>query len=141
MNTEYPWNRKNAKYILNILYNNKGVYRSERYKDPIKGLIQVPCGKVNSEETSYQAVCRKTREEMGLHTAPVYLTTDKGFNCNLYTTDIGKRTPQWIEPSKNRPWTFYTWAEWKALTNQAELTLSLIIFKRDIRRVTCKKGK
>ncbi len=46
-----------------------------------------------------------------------------------------------MEPSKNRPWTFYTWAEWEVLANQAELTPSLITFKRDIRRVTNKKGK
>ncbi len=46
-----------------------------------------------------------------------------------------------MEPSKNRPWTFYTWAEWKVLINQAELTPSLVTFKRDIRRVTSKKGK
>jgi len=46
-----------------------------------------------------------------------------------------------MEPSKNRPWIFYTWAEWEVLANQAELTPSLITFKRDIRRVTSKKGK
>ena len=39
INIEYSWDRKDAKYILNILYNDKGVYRSERYKDPMKGLI------------------------------------------------------------------------------------------------------
>src|SRR6266511_1520862 len=31
--TEFPWNRKDAKYVLNVLYNDKGVYGSERYKD------------------------------------------------------------------------------------------------------------
>src|SRR6266498_1127006 len=46
-----------------------------------------------------------------------------------------------MELSKNGPWTFYTWAEWKVLANQAELTSSLITFKRDIRRIICKKGK
>ena len=46
-----------------------------------------------------------------------------------------------MEPSKNGLWTFYTWAEWEVLANQAESTLSLITFKRDIRKVTCKKGK
>src|SRR6266542_1993842 len=46
-----------------------------------------------------------------------------------------------MEPSKNGSWTFYTWAEWKVLANQAELTPSLITFKRNIRRVTSKKGK
>ena len=46
-----------------------------------------------------------------------------------------------MELSKNGLWIFYIWVEWEVLINQAELTLSLIIFKRDIRRVTCKKGK
>src|SRR6266540_4079370 len=46
-----------------------------------------------------------------------------------------------MEPSKNGLWTFYTWAEWEVLTHQVELTLSLITFKRDIKRITCKKGK
>jgi len=71
-------------------------------------LIQVPCEKVDPGETSYQVVCRETRKETGLHTTPIYLTTDKSFNCNLYTTEIGERISQWIEPSKNRSWTFYT---------------------------------
>jgi len=94
MNSEYPWDKKDAKYILNILYNDKGIYGLKRYKDPMKGLIQVSCEKVDPEETSYQVVCREIREEMGLHTAPLYLTTDKGFNCDLYITDIRKRIPQ-----------------------------------------------
>ncbi len=46
-----------------------------------------------------------------------------------------------MEPSKNGSWTFYTWAEWEVLANQIELTPSLITFKRDIRRIICKKGK
>src|SRR6266540_4355732 len=90
-NTEYPWDRKDIKYILNVLYNDKEVYRSERYKNLIEGLIQVPCKKVNPRKTSYQAVYRETREEMGFHTILVYLITDKGFNYDLYTIDIGER--------------------------------------------------
>jgi len=93
-NSKYPWDRKDAKYILNVLYNNKGVYGLERYKDLIERLIQVPCEKVDPGETSYQAMYRETREEIGLHTAPVYLITDKSFNCDLYTMDIGERMPQ-----------------------------------------------
>ncbi len=69
----------------------------------MKGLIQVPYGKVDLGEISYQAVCRETREEMDLHTALVYLITDKRFNCDLYTTDIEKRIPQWMKPNKNGP--------------------------------------
>ncbi len=57
----------------------------------MEGLIQVSYGKVNSGETSYQAVCKKTREETGLYTAPIYLTIDKSFNCDFYTTNIGER--------------------------------------------------
>ncbi len=91
MNTKYPWDRKDVKYILNILYNNKGVYGSERYKDLMKRLIQVLYKKVDLGETFYQAIYREIREEMGLHIAPVYLIIDKSFNCNLYTTDIGER--------------------------------------------------
>jgi len=74
----------------------------------MKGLIQVPCEKVDPGQTSYQAVGRETREEIGLHIVSVYLITDKSFNCDLYTIEIGKRIPQWMEPSKNEPWTFYT---------------------------------
>ncbi len=59
----------------------------------MEGLIQIPCGKVDPRETSYQAVCRETREETGLYTASVYLTTDKSFNCDIYTTNIGERIP------------------------------------------------
>jgi len=57
----------------------------------MKGLIQVPCRKIDIGETSYQVVCRETREEMSLHTAPIYLTIDKDFNYDLYITDIGER--------------------------------------------------
>ncbi|SRR6266498_2073188 len=46
-----------------------------------------------------------------------------------------------MEPSKNGSWTFYTWTKWKVLANQVELIPFLITFKKDIRRVTCKKDK
>ena len=86
-------------------------------------------------------VCRETREETGLYTAPVYLIIDKSFNCDLYITDIRERILQWIESNKNELQTFYTQAEWEVLTNQAELIPFLITFKRDIKKVICKKGK
>ncbi len=91
MQIEFPWDRKDAKYILNVLYNEKGVYESERYKDPMEELIQVSCGKVDSGETSYQAVIRKTIEETDLTSALKYLCKDDKFNYDLYTTNIGDR--------------------------------------------------
>jgi len=39
MNAEYLWDRKDVKYILNILYNSEGVYGLKRYKDLMEGLI------------------------------------------------------------------------------------------------------
>src|SRR6266498_2561187 len=93
-NSEYLWDRKDAKYVLNVLYNDKGVYGSERYKDPMKGLIQVPCGKVDPGKTSYQAVIRETVEETGLTSVPKYLCKNDRFNSDLYTTDIGERKPE-----------------------------------------------
>jgi len=86
----------------------EGVYGLERYKDPMEGLIQVSCEKVDKGETSYQAVCREIRKEMGLYTASKYLITDNRFNCNIYITDITRgEKPQWMEPEKNRPWVLY----------------------------------
>ncbi len=38
-NIKYLWDRKNIKFTLNVLYNDKEVYGSERYKDPIERLI------------------------------------------------------------------------------------------------------
>src|SRR6266542_913337 len=140
-NPEYLWDRKDAKYILNVVYNDRGVYGSERYKDPMEGLIQVPCGKVDPGETSYQAVIRETVKETGLTSAPKYLCKDDRFNCDLYTTNIGDRKPEWTEPEKNDPWTFYTWAEWNEMAEQEELTPSLITFNRKIRAETSTKGK
>ena len=78
--TKYPWDRKDAKFVLNVLYIKEGVYDSERYKDSMEGLIQVSCEKTEKGETSYQAVCKETREEMGLYTALKYLTKDDRFN-------------------------------------------------------------
>ncbi len=57
-------------------------------------LIQVLYGKVDPGETSYQAVCKEIKEEMRLHITPVYLIINKGFNYDLYITDIGERIPQ-----------------------------------------------
>ena len=38
-NIKYPQNKKDIKYILNVLYNDRRVYESERYKDSMEELI------------------------------------------------------------------------------------------------------
>ena len=38
-NPEYPWDKKNIKFVLNVLYNNKEIYKSEKYKDLMEGFI------------------------------------------------------------------------------------------------------
>src|SRR6266498_2897508 len=82
--TEYTWDKKNIKFILNILYNKEEIYGSERYKNLIEGLIQIPCEKVEKEKILYQAVCKEIREETGLHITLKYLTKDDRFNCDIY---------------------------------------------------------
>jgi len=74
----------------------------------MEGLIQVPCGKVDLGETSYQAVIRETVEETGLTSVLKYLCKDDRFNCDLYTTDIGDRKLEWTESEKMGLWVFYT---------------------------------
>jgi len=93
-NAKYSWDKKNMKYILNVLYNNKKVYELERYKNPIERLIQISYEKMNTEETSYQAICKEIKKETELHTILVYFITNKGFNCDFYITNIGKRVSQ-----------------------------------------------
>ena len=88
---EYLQDRKDAKFVLNILYTKEEVYKSKRYKDLIEGLIQVPSEKTEKGETSYQAVCRETKEETGLHMVPKYLTKNDRFNYDIYITDITER--------------------------------------------------
>ncbi len=45
-----------SKFVLNILYNDYGMYLFKRYSEKIKGLLQSPCEKVEEEETSIEAV-------------------------------------------------------------------------------------
>ncbi len=93
INTKYSQDRKNAKFILNIVYNNKRVYESERYKDLIKELIQVSYRKVDLRETFYQIMYREIRKKIELYTILIYLNINKDFNYDLYTMNIEKRIP------------------------------------------------
>ena len=84
---------KRPTYVLNILYNNHGIFLSKRLqKDkPMFNLWQVAGGKIEQGESSLQAVLREIKEETGLVVAKEdcnYLMNDLQFNCDVYITRI-----------------------------------------------------
>ena len=66
MNQLRAEDRTGVKYVLVVIYNDKGVYLSIRYGQVMEGLLQTPCGKVEPQETSIQAAQREVEEETGL---------------------------------------------------------------------------
>ena len=101
---------KEPKYVLNILYNDRGVYLSERIQEDKEmcGLWQSPGGKVEEGETSEEAVLRETAEETDIELKLqdlTYLFNDPHFNCDVYMTKLQKnQIPQQTEPEKQGPW-------------------------------------
>ena len=88
-------NMKEPKYVLNILYNDRGVYLSERIQEnkEMCGLWQSPGGKVEEGETSEEAVLRETAEETDIELKLqdlTYLFNDPHFNCDVYLTKLQK---------------------------------------------------
>ena len=80
-------------YVLNIIYNNHGIFLSKRLqKDkPMFNLWQVAGGKIERGESSLQAVLRETKEETGLEIPQencYYLSNDPEFNCDIYLTKV-----------------------------------------------------
>ena len=103
-------NMKEPKYVLNILYNDRGIYLSERIQEnkEMCGLWQSPGGKVEEGETSEEAVLRETAEETDIELKLqdlTYLFNDPYFNCDVYMTKLQKnQMPQQTEPEKQGPW-------------------------------------
>src|SRR3989337_3518513 len=62
---DLPQNRMDADFVLNILYTQQGIYMSQRadHAKVMPNLLQIPCGKVDQGEISYEAVVRETIEE------------------------------------------------------------------------------
>ena len=58
--------RTDATYVLIVTYNNEGIWISKRYKAPMKGKLQTPCGKVEEGETPWMAAVRELEEETGI---------------------------------------------------------------------------
>ena len=91
---------------MNILYNDKGIYLSQK-SDPNKEMYsmwQVPGGKIEEGESSIQATLRETTEETGISLSEkdlTFLFNDPTYNCDVYNTKLlPKQTPQHMEPEK-----------------------------------------
>jgi 8-oxo-dGTP pyrophosphatase MutT (NUDIX family) len=122
---ELPQNRTDADFVLTILYDLDGVYMSQRNMDVkvMANLLQTPGGRVEYNETSYDAAKREVKEETGLEINPQYWGVDPQYNCDIYTYRLGRmEKPKWMEPNKNGPWNHYEWKEYKSLARAGEIT-------------------
>ncbi|CAI2201464.1 237_t:CDS:1, partial [Funneliformis geosporum] len=79
--------QKRPKYVLGILYDNKGIHLSKRI-DPKKemyNLWQTVCGKVEMGESSTTAMIREIDEETGIKLNKdrlEYILNDPAYNCD-----------------------------------------------------------
>ena len=75
---------------------------SIRSKEPIKGILQTPCGKVESRKSSWKVVIREMKEETELEIWPSYLLNDEFYDCDIYTYKLGDiKKPERTESEKN----------------------------------------
>ena len=97
-------NRKNADYILVVLYNQDGLFMSQRHHNikVMPEMLQTVCGKIKKGETSYEAVKWEVQEETGLNSHSYYWDIDSCFNYDIYTYQVGNwKYIKCIEPNKN----------------------------------------
>jgi 8-oxo-dGTP pyrophosphatase MutT (NUDIX family)/predicted aspartyl protease len=119
-------------YVLNILYNNHGIFLSKRLqKDkPMFNLWQVAGGKVEKGETSLQAALRETQEETGLEITKEqcqFLFNDPTFNCDVYLTKVSDQQELIrTEPEKQGAWTITEFSQFEFMAKQNELTPTLV---------------
>src|ERR1044072_6695436 len=114
--------RTDATYVLIVTYNKEGIWMSEKYKAPMKGKLQTPCGKVEEGKTSWMAAVRELEEETGIK-GPImeYWGTDKQFNCDIYLYQLeAEDTMERMELEKNSEWRLFTLEEYRTLARQKE---------------------
>src|ERR1043165_6350871 len=83
------------RFVLVILYNDKGVYMSQRINinKPMYLKYQVICGKTELGEMGKEVVKRKVIEETNLHIKDDrlhYLKNNSAFNCNIYFAKLNR---------------------------------------------------
>src|ERR1044071_7897073 len=102
---------------------------SIRSKEPMKEMLQIPCGKVESGESSWEAVIRETKEETGLEIWPSYLLNDKFYNYDIYTYRLeDMEKPERTELEKNSPWYLYPFDQYKEKAEKGHTIPSYIKF-------------
>ncbi|GBB94551.1 hypothetical protein RclHR1_02380010 [Rhizophagus clarus] len=129
---------KRPTYVMNILYQDNGIYLSKRCQKnkEMYNLWQVPGGKVELEESSIQAVLRKTQEETGIKLKKeelTYLFNDPNFNCDIYATKlISSQKLEHTEPDKQGPWELFNWNKYKEMANQKLTTPTHVTYIEEI---------
>ncbi|PKK55224.1 hypothetical protein RhiirC2_803042, partial [Rhizophagus irregularis] len=119
---------KRPTYVLNILYNNFGIYLSKRLQKnkTMYNLWQVAGGKVENRESSLQAVLRETKEETALDIKKdecVFLFNDPAFNCDVYLTKVPDyQELQRTKPEKQGAWTITSFEQFQFMAKYNELT-------------------
>jgi len=65
---------------------------SERYKVPMKGKLQTPCGKVEEGESLWMAAIKELEEETNIKGPTMeYWGVDKQFNCDIYLYQLEEK--------------------------------------------------
>ena len=77
------------KYVLVILYDDEGIYMSQRINSNKLMYLkyQMPCGKTEPEEMGIKAAYRETAEKTNLIIEKdrlLYLANDPTFDCDIY---------------------------------------------------------
>src|SRR5215216_4548632 len=102
---------KDPKYVLNILYDQDGIFLSIRKGEIMHGLWQTPGRKVDEGEIPMKAAIRETEEETGIIFKDKdleYLFNDPEFNCNVYITKVPRDVElEQTEKDKNGPWIYF----------------------------------
>ena len=96
----------NPEFVLIIIYDNQGVYLSKRInkRKVMYNLLQTPCGKVERNEHSMEAILRETLEEAGVNLRVMdveYLFNDPKFNCDVYMSKLPEDQEMKIQNQKN----------------------------------------
>jgi len=124
----YEENNNTPKYVLNIIYNNNGIYFSKRSQQnkEMFSKWQSPGGKVKEDESSEEAALRETKEETGIQfklSDPTYLFNDPQFDCDVYITKLASnQISQQTEPEKQGPWIRYSFQKYEQLAQNKETT-------------------